>query len=633
VLLGALAEGTSTIRGLSDGDDVGRTVAAVAALGAGVGHPEPNVVTVEGGRTRMHAPNGPLNLGNSGTGMRLLAGVLAGLPLAAELVGDESLSARPMDRIAEPLRAMGASVHGRGPRCLPPLEVRGGRLVGIDWTPREPSAQVKSCILFAGLSATGETVVREPVATRAHTEELLEAAGADISVEPWGDGRVVRLRRSPLRRLTLTVPGDPSQAAFWAVAGAVVPGSALVVHGVYGGAERTGFVGVLQRMGADVTLRPGATGSVDVVVRFGPGLTATEVAAAEIPSLDEVPALVVAAAVAAGTTCFADVGELRVKESDRLDAAVALAGAFGARAEAVGNRLLVHGVGPDGHLTPGRFHSRGDHRLAMAAAIAALAAPGWSEIGGFDAVATSYPGFADDLRALGGDAVAVPAGASGPPVARAAGAAAGAGVWGDPARIVAIDGPAGSGKSTVSKALAERLGLERLDTGAMYRSVAWAALRRGIDPGDAEAVAAIARDARIEVGADATVVDGTDVTAAIRSPEVSRAVSVVAANPEVRRHLVTRQRRWAAEHGGGVVEGRDIGSVVFPDARLKVYLTASPQERARRRDDEPAGGVARRDRLDSTRAASPLAVAEGAHVLDTTGRTAEDVVREVASWW
>ncbi len=202
---------------------------------------------------------------------------------------------------------------------------------------------------------------------------------------------------------------------------------------------------------------------------------------------------------------------------------------------------------------------------------------------------------------------------------------------GDGCRVVAIDGPAGSGKSTLSKALAERLGLPRLDTGAMYRAVTWAALQRGVRPSAGAEVAAIARDVVLEVD-DRVRVDGTDVTGAIRGPEVSRAVSVVAANPEVRRHLVALQRRWAEDHGGGVVEGRDIGSVVFPDAVLKIFLTARAEERARRRHEESPEALARRDRLDSSRQASPLRAAEGARVLDTTGRSVEDVVQEVLSW-
>jgi cytidylate kinase len=197
--------------------------------------------------------------------------------------------------------------------------------------------------------------------------------------------------------------------------------------------------------------------------------------------------------------------------------------------------------------------------------------------------------------------------------------------------IIAIDGPAGSGKSSVSRALAARLGVERLDTGAMYRAVAWASLDRSIDPDDRDAVAAVARSIDIAVG-DRVSVDGTDVTEAIRGPEVSAAVSAVAANPDVRAVMVRRQREWAAEHGGGVIEGRDIGSVVFPGADLKIYLTASAEERARRRPEEGADAVARRDRIDSTRPISPLGVAEGARVIDTTDRPVEDIVDEVMTW-
>jgi cytidylate kinase len=196
---------------------------------------------------------------------------------------------------------------------------------------------------------------------------------------------------------------------------------------------------------------------------------------------------------------------------------------------------------------------------------------------------------------------------------------------------VAIDGPAGSGKSTLSRALATRLGLHRLDTGAMYRSVAWAVLQRGIDADDREAVAEVARDLDIKV-ADRVVADGTDITEAIRGPEVSATVSAVAANPAVRAVMVERQRRWVDAHGGGVVEGRDIGSVVLPDADVKLFLTASPEVRAARRSEEGAEAVARRDRLDSTRTASPLEVPEGARVIDTGAQSVDQIVEEVVAW-
>jgi cytidylate kinase len=197
--------------------------------------------------------------------------------------------------------------------------------------------------------------------------------------------------------------------------------------------------------------------------------------------------------------------------------------------------------------------------------------------------------------------------------------------------VIAIDGPAGSGKSTVSRELSVRLGVDRLDTGAMYRAVAWAVLDQGVDPGDRPAVAAVARALALSVG-ERVQADGVDITLAIRGPEVSRAVSAVAANPEVRTVMVERQRQWVAERGGGVVEGRDIGSVVLPDADLKIFLTASEEERARRRPEEGAVGVARRDRLDSTRSVSPLGVAEGARIIDTTDRSVADIVEEVVTW-
>jgi cytidylate kinase len=197
--------------------------------------------------------------------------------------------------------------------------------------------------------------------------------------------------------------------------------------------------------------------------------------------------------------------------------------------------------------------------------------------------------------------------------------------------VIAIDGPAGSGKSTVSRALATRLGLDRLDTGAMYRAVAWAALRRHLAPGDRASVAELARTLTFSVG-ERVEADGSDITDDIRGPEVSGAVSAVAANPGVRAVLVERQRAWVAERGGGVIEGRDIGSVVFPDADVKIYLTASTDERARRRPEEGADALTRRDQLDSTRTVSPLGVADGARVIDTTGRTVEDIVDEVLTW-
>jgi len=398
LLLAALAEGTSTIAGLSDGDDVRRTLEAVRALGAEVEEGDEATV-VQGGRSRLHSPNGPIDLGNSGTGMRLLLGVVAGLPVTANLTGDASLRSRPMDRVAEPLGRMGAHLSGQGSRCLPPVAITGGKLHGIEYTPPMASAQVKSAVLLAGLSAEGDTVVHEPVPTRAHTEEMLAQMGADITVSNSSSGRTIRIGRSDLSPTTVSVPGDPSQAAYWVVAGVVVPGSVVTVVDIHLGAERTGFLDVLRRMGANVTVDEQVAGHGSITSRTT-SLTGTVIHAEEIPSLDEVPILAVAAALATGQSRFTDVGELRVKESDRLSGTVDLVTAFGGTAWTEGDDLVISGG--EG-LQPGFVDARGDHRMAMAAAIAGAACPSLTDVTtiiGWETVKTSYPRFHQDFDAL-----------------------------------------------------------------------------------------------------------------------------------------------------------------------------------------------------------------------------------------
>jgi len=387
LLLAARAEGTSHVTGLSDGEDVTHTLDAIVAMGATV-----DGASITGGAGRLHEPDHVIDVGNSGTGIRLLAGFCAGFDWLTVLEGDSSIAGRPMDRVLNPLREMGARVDGRQGGRFPPLVVRGGGLHGIDYTPPMASAQVKSCVLLAGLGATGETVVREPIPTRAHTEEMLAACGADISVE----GGVVRLRPSPLQPFDLDVPGDPSQAAFWVVGACIVPGSDLVVEHVYTGPGRSEFIGVLQRMGANVRVE-----GDDIHARYSPDLHGTEVGGHEVPGLqDEIPVLAVAAAVAEGTTTFADAAELRVKETDRVKTTTEMLAALGVRTEPRADGLVVQGA--PGHLRPGAVQSHGDHRIAMAGAVAGLAAgQGGGEVTtveGWEAVATSYPGFEEDLR-------------------------------------------------------------------------------------------------------------------------------------------------------------------------------------------------------------------------------------------
>ena len=409
LLLAALADGESTIRGLSDGGDVANTRAIIEALGATVVEdrdhadpPELQMIRVRGGRLGQAGHD--LDVGNSGTGIRLLAGLLAGLPFTSVLDGDASVRRRPMGRVLEPLRAMGASVIASGVDIgedagLAPLNIRGGGLRGIEYRLPVASAQVKGCLLFAGLSADGPTTVVEDRPTRAHTEELMAATGIEI-VRSHTDG-LDRVTVSPGRpdAFTHDVAGDPSQAAFWAVGASILPGSEVVVANVYEGPGRAGFMKVLTRMGVDLNHDPNS-GDLTVRPPASGVLSATTVRSDEVPGLvDEVPVLVVAAACADGETIFEGVGELRFKESDRLATVESELGRMGAEVKGEGDRLVVRGRSGR-RLRGTAVNAHHDHRIAMSCAVAGLVADGPTDISGWNAVATSYPTFAEHLAAL-----------------------------------------------------------------------------------------------------------------------------------------------------------------------------------------------------------------------------------------
>lgn len=396
LLAAALATGPSTIRGLADGDDVARTAGALTALGVPVTVRNEAVSVAGGGADALREADDVLDCANSGTSIRLLCGLLAGRPFLSVLTGDASLRRRPMQRVAVPLRSMGAHVDGRDDARFPPLTVRGGALAGIRAELPVASAQVKTALVLAGLQATGPTEIVEPTPSRDHTERMLAALGAPLTRV---DATTVRVEAGAPRPFELDVPGDPSAAAFFVVAAVVTPGSELTVEGVALNPTRLGFVDVLRRMGADVEvhLHEERLGEPvgNLVARAGP-LTGTVVAGAEIPNVqDEVPVLAVAAAFADGITEFRDVAELRVKESDRVATVAAELGALGIGVESGPDRLVVRGGRP----APGVWDSHGDHRVAMAGAVAANAVEGASTVRGWPAVASSYPRFADDLAA------------------------------------------------------------------------------------------------------------------------------------------------------------------------------------------------------------------------------------------
>ncbi len=348
-----------------------------------------------GGRGSLEAAPGPLDCGNSGTTMRLLAGVLASCPFEAVLTGDESLSVRPMERVAEPLRAMGADV--RTTEGHPPVEVQGAALRGIRHAVPVPSAQVKGAVLLAGIAAEGETSVEEPAATRDHTERALASLGGPVRIEP---GRVT-VAAFQHDGFDATLPGDLSSAAFL-VAAAALTGSELVVRGVGLNPSRTHFLDVLERMGVGAEERPSGEELGEPVgdlhVSACDGLEGTTVEAWELPLLiDEVPVLAGVAAHAQSESRFVGAGELRVKESDRLGGLASAIRALGGRAGVEGDDLVVAGGGLEG----GRAEAAGDHRMAMALAVAALAAKGACELEGIEAAEVSFPWFLPLLSSLG----------------------------------------------------------------------------------------------------------------------------------------------------------------------------------------------------------------------------------------
>jgi 3-phosphoshikimate 1-carboxyvinyltransferase len=398
-LLGAVGEDETTIAGFGRSADTESTLAAVRALGAEVVEDEVDLIRVFGSGLRgLNAPDEPIDLGNSGTTLRLLPGILVGQEGRYELTGDESLRSRPVERIAEPLRQLGASVGTSDGHA--PIVVEGGRkLNGIRYELPVASAQVKSAVLLAGLYASGETTVVEPIPTRDHTEIMLAAAGARIRRA----GHQVTV--GPAERLQLgrvDVPGDFSSAAPFIVAASLLPGSELIVHDVGLNPTRTGLLDVLGRMGARITVlnrrRLGGEPVGDLEVHSAE-LTATAIAPGEVPRLiDELPLVVLAAASARGETVIRGAGELRVKETDRIESVRTSLRALGVHVSASDDVLRVRGVPtrPKG----GGMSSRGDHRLAMLGAVAGLVSSQGVRLEGADAVGVSFPGFFDLLESV-----------------------------------------------------------------------------------------------------------------------------------------------------------------------------------------------------------------------------------------
>jgi len=394
IMFGALADGRTRISGFLDGEDCLATLAAFQAMGVPIERPERNTVIIDGvGLHGLHAPPGPLDMGNSGTAMRLLCGVLAGQAFDSVLMGDASLTRRPMRRVTEPLAKMGARID-TGENGTPPLHIHGGqRLHGHRHTLAVASAQVKSALLLAGLWSEGETCVTEPAPTRDHTERMLEGFGYDLQ----RDGRQACLQGGGrLKACAVEVPADISSAAFFLVGASIAQGSDLLLRHVGVNPTRTGVIDILRLMGAAIDVRDrreiGGEPVADLHVRWAP-LQGIRIPPELVAlAIDEFPALFVAAACAEGETVLTGAEELRVKESDRIQVMADGLSALGVRCEVLADGIRIEGRET---LGPGEIASHGDHRVSMSFAMAALRAEGEIVIRDCDNVATSFPGFAE----------------------------------------------------------------------------------------------------------------------------------------------------------------------------------------------------------------------------------------------
>ena len=403
LILNAIAEGEAKVTGLSGGDDVLSTMRCLQAMGVSIeSGSEEGSFTVTGFGPTLREPTDILDAGNSGTTMRLLSGLLASQPFVSVLTGDGSLRTRPMGRIVQPLKQMGAQVMGRSDDTLAPLVFRGGDLRGIEYTMPVASAQVKSCIMLAGMFAGQDTILHQPALSRDHTERMLTAMGAFVQA----DGLDLIVRSGPLRSVDIAVPGDISSAAFWLVLGLCHPNTRVLVRGIGLNPSRTGIMEALQAMGAGANLSlvdqrmEGGEPVADLLVTSG-NLTGVEIGGDLIPRiLDELPVLAVAACFASGTTVIRDAAELRVKESDRINTTVAELSRLGARIEEREDGMVIHGTG---NLQGAICRSWGDHRLAMSLGVAGLLASGETVVQDADAATVSYPQFWRHLASLSGN--------------------------------------------------------------------------------------------------------------------------------------------------------------------------------------------------------------------------------------
>lgn len=615
MILAGISEGRSTVTGFLQSEDCLATMRIMQALGVTIQATEGGYQVQGVGLHGLQQPQADLDCGNAGTGMRLLAGLLAAQAFPSTLVGDESLSLRPMKRIIEPLTQMGACIesdNNTAPLHFKPV----AGLTGIHYHSPVASAQVKSAVLLAGLYADGPTTVTEPQLSRDHTETMLHGFGCQVK----RDGLSVTIQPpKQLNAQKIQIPGDVSSAAFFMVLGLLHPQADFTINNVSINPTRAAVITILQQMGGDITIFDSRQQGGEPVANIR--IKSSQLHGIVIPheliasAIDEFPILFIAAAFAKGTTQLSGAEELRYKESDRI--------------KVMCDGLKLMGIicqeRPDGAIiTGGEIHSAmvdgaGDHRCAMSFLIASALTDEAVSVRGCHNINTSFPRFFQVLHGIGVTCE-------------------------QPIPVIAVDGPSGVGKGTLCSQLAIALGWHLLDSGAIYRALAWQIIQDDLVTADETAWvnAASQLDLRFEVSAEGDTqifLADNNVTSHLRSEQCAKIASEVAQVPRVRQALLKRQQAFL-KPPGLVADGRDMGTVVFKNAPLKLFLTASSEIRAKRRHKQlqSAGidvkirdllkDIEARDQRDSSRAVAPLVPAADAIVIDTGDLSIEKVYQQ-----
>jgi 3-phosphoshikimate 1-carboxyvinyltransferase len=624
LILASITHGVSILDNLPESGDVKSTMRIMRTLGARIENITGNSYQITGFGNAPMTPTNPLDCGNSGTTMRLLCGLLAGFGVEATLIGDASLSTRPMERVAKPLRRMGAAITTTQGHAPIVIKKGSNNLRAISHESPTPSAQVKTALMLAALFADGKTSVSEADMSRDHTERLFEYLGLPIFRSVF---EATVIGTALPRPFTLTIPGDPSSAAYFVAAVCIHQDAEIQCRNTLYNPRRLGFFYAAKTMGADIRFdsqKPCGPENTASIMAKSSKLRGIEIGGQlALDALDELPLLAALATFAHGTTIIRDAAELRNKESDRISATARMIKSLGGEVEEMEDGWKI--VGPQ-KLHGGVIDPVGDHRIAMTASIIGTRVGG-VQVKDLNLVKISNSGFFDQMKKLG---------------------------FSDPPTevevphhqvIIAIDGPSGSGKSTISRELAARLSLTYIDTGAMYRCVGLMAKRAGLKVDQSPALKKLLDTLRIRFEQNDDLqrvyIGDEDVTEDIRDHEVSRWASDFSALPAVRKHLVEMQRRMGRQ-GGVVMEGRDIGTNVFPNAHLKIFLTADENTRARRRMNELISkghevefetilaDQHARDEKDANRALNPLVQADDAIALDTTDLSIQEVVLQIA---